>query len=594
MFKNKYFLILFALVIIIGGYYGYNNFLAKKELPYIWAEAKIGDIREIVSETGTVKAAKEINLNFKNTGIIKTIKVKVGDSVKTGDPLVILDTADLEIQARQARASRDSAKAKLDLLLAGASSEDIKVYETAVANAKENLTKVKESVDEDIKNALKSVETAETNLTNVRATAEVNLNNAYATALTTMQGNLVVISTSLTDMDNILGVDNTTINDAFEANLGILNPQTKIDAEASYYEAKIAKNETFEIVNNLSSNNQSGIEAAIPIVKNTLEKIATALSRTKALLDNTIASSSLTVADLSTKKTTIDTDRTSINTNLTLLETKEQNINSTKLTNKTNIDSAEKVLESAEQNLIAVKAKAATSISSAEGSLRTAEDQLNFKKASPREADLAYYQALVKQAEASLDLILKQIEDATLRSPVDGVIAKINYEVGEIVQASPLSATAVISLISSNNFEIEADVSELDINKIKLNDPVDVKIDALSETEVFKGKVVQIDPAEILKDSDIYYRIKVILDDKNIPLRSGMTADISIITNSKSGVIIIPERAIIKESGKRKVRLLEGDNIREVEVVTGLKGEEVIEVVSGVKVGDKVVTYIKE
>lgn len=559
MFKKKYFLIIIIVVIAVGGYFGYQALFVKKVSPYIWTEAKIGDIREIVSETGTVKAAKDINLNFKNVGTIKAIKVKVGDNVKAGDSLVVLDTSDLEIQARQARANRDSAKAKLDLLLAGASVEDIKIYETAVANAKDNL------------------ERARKNLANAEATAEANLDNVYKTARVTMQGNIVVMSSALTDMDNILGVDNTIANDAFETYLGVLSQPAKNAAENAYESARDSKLAAEAQVNSLSDeSSDSTIDSTITRTKEALRSVADALLKTRTLLDNSITGTGFSLADFGAKKSTIDTDRTSVNGSLSTLESNESTINSTKLTNQTNIDLA------------------GASVTGALGALQTAEDQLAFKKASPREADINFYRAQVNQAEASLDLILKQIADATLKAPVEGVVTKVNFEVGEVITMSELATTSIVSLISANNFEIEADVSELDINKIKINDPTDVSIDAISETEVFRGKVVQVDPAEILKDSDIYYRIKVILDDKTISLKSGMTADISIVTNVKSGVIIIPERAIIKEGGKKNVRLLVGDQINTVEVETGLKGDEMIEIISGVKAGDKVVTYIKE
>jgi len=557
MLKNKYFLIAGGIVILILGYYGYGNFLAPKPSPYLWTEAKVGDIREIVSETGIVKAAKEINLNLKNSGTVREVRAKVGDSVRAGSLLIQFDTLNLEIQARQARANRDSAKAKLDLLLAGASSEDVKIYETAVANAKDSLSRAKN------------------NLQNVEASAATSLANAYKTVRATMQGNIVTMATALTDADNILGADNTLANDTFENYLGTMNISSKTDAEAAYSLAKRAKAAAEILVFGLTdASSNSVVDQAIVKTKEALSAVTDALAKTKTLLDNSSTGGGFTLSDLSTKKTTIDTDRTSVNTGSSTLDTNNNSINSAKLTNQTNIDTAQ------------------TAVTTAEGALATAEDQLALKKAAPREADINYYTALVNQAEASLDLILNQISESSLRSPVDGVITAVNFEKGETVPA--VATTPVVSLISSNNFEIEADVSELDINKIKINDPADVTIDAVAENKVFPGKVVQVDPAEIVKDSDIYYRIKVILDDKTIPLKSGMTADINIVANNKSGVIIIPERAVIKEGGKKKVRLLVNEELNIVEVETGLKGEELVEIISGVTVGDKVVTYIKE
>ncbi len=607
-------------IAVLGGliFISYKKFFVKEEPPYIFAIATYGDIREIVSETGKVKAVEEIDLNFKNSGTVKEVKVKVGETVKTGDELLILDTADLEIKIREAESARDAASAKLRSILAGATSEDIKVYETAVKNAEENLNNLKKSTVAEIANAQKSLDTArqavinaeialsdaEQNLSNIKVTAENNLIDAYENAKITMDSNLVVLSTSLGDMDNILGIDNKIVNDTFEANLGVYNIQTKIDAENAYREAKNAYDSAVVAIGQINDLNQNQIDLTIPLVENALTKTSDALYKTRIMLDNSMTSSALTLTDLNTKKTTINTDRQNINTSLSSLQTNKQSIESIKLANQANINSAESQVnvaksnlataqkneEAAEQNLSLVKTKVSAEIAAAEGELETARAQLALKKASPKEADVAYYRAEVERATAALDLSKKQMEDAVLKSPIDGIVTKINFEVGETV----LPTQVAISLISASEFQIEADVSELDINKISLGDAAEVTFDAISSDQIFKGKIIIIEPAEKIKDSDIYYRLVVALDEKDVPIKSGMTADIDIITDVKSNVLLVPRRAVIKEGKVKKVRLLVGNQIKVVEVITGLEDIDMVEVVSGIKAGDKVITFIKE
>lgn len=615
---KKIIFIILGVVVLAGAYFGYQKFFVKRESPYTWVAADYGDIREVVSETGVVKPTEEIDLNFKNSGTVKEAKVKVGDAVKIGDGLLILDTADSELKVREAESVRDAASAKLRSILAGATSEDIKIYETAVKNAEENLENLKKNTIAEVANAQKSLDAAQQavtntqtalvdakqNLNNIEIIAENNLADAYGNAKITMDGNLVVLSTALGDMDNILGVDNKIVNDTFEANLGVYNMQTKTDAESAYREAKTAYDSAVITINQINDLNQDRIDSAIPIVENALIKANDALYKTRIMLDNSLTSSVLTLIDLNTKKTTINTDRQNVNTSLSSLQTNEQSIESTRLTNQVNVDSAQtqvnvaeanlasaqKNEEAAEQNLSLIKSKTAAEIVTAEGQLRTARDQLALKKALPREADVAYYRAEVERASAALELAKKQIDDAVLKSPIDGIVTKINFEVGETV----LPTQVAVSLISLNNFQIEADVSELDINKIKLNDAAEITFDAISFGQIFKGKVVTIDPVEKIKDGDIYYRIVIILDGENASIKSGMTADIDIITNFKSNVLLVPIRAVIKEGRQKKIRLLVDGQVKIVEVTTGLEGVDTVEVISGIKAGDKVVTYVKE
>jgi multidrug efflux pump subunit AcrA (membrane-fusion protein) len=617
---KKILLIVGGIIIVGGAAYGSYKFLGKSESPYIWTEAFYGDIREVISETGTVKSAEEINLNFKNSGTVNEVKVKVGDMVKVGDELISLDVAELELKAREARSAKDAASAKLRSTLAGAPSEDIKVYETAVLNAKANLANTEKSnaaeitnsekalaaTEQTVRNADVSLEDAELNLENVQNDAENDFKNAYENAKVAMEGDLVVISTALGDMDSILGVDNTTANDDFDDNLGVYNPSTKTSAEAAYLEVKRLFNAAISAVGNIpASNNYGAIDFAIPLVEDALIKTSDALYKTWLMLDNSLTDSNLTVAELDTKKSTINADRSSVNTKSSALATAKQSISSTGSTNQININQAEAsvntakaTLATAEKNeatqreaLALVKAKTVAALDTAKGQLRTAEDQLALKKANPKEADISYYQAEVNRAEALLDLANKQISDATLKSPIDGIISKVNFKIGET--AAP--TTVAIALLSLGNFQIETDISELDIAKIKQDDPVEITFEAISEEKIFLGKISSIDPAEKIKDDDIYYRAVIILDEENSDIRSGMTADIDIITNFKSGVLLVPSRAIMKDGKTKKIRILKEDDKMETVVVSvGIEGSETMEILSGIKEGDKVITFIRE
>jgi multidrug efflux pump subunit AcrA (membrane-fusion protein) len=92
----------------------------------------------------------------------------------------------------------------------------------------------------------------------------------------------------------------------------------------------------------------------------------------------------------------------------------------------------------------------------------------------------------------------------------------------------------------------------------------------------------------------VYYKTTVSLDSEDQRIKQGMTANIVIVAAFKNGVLNVPQRAVIEKDGKKIVRVVDGDKFKEVEVQTGLKGVGgEIEITSGLKEGDKVVTFIK-
>ena len=242
--------------------------------------------------------------------------MKVGDVVKSGDELIGLDTGELELRAREARSARDAASAKLRSTLAGATNEDIKIYETAVLNAKANLANIEKSNVAEIASAEKSLASSAQTVSNAKislADVELNFNNvstdakndlidAYENARVDMEGDLVVVSTVLGDMDTILGVDNTTANDAFDDYLGVYNPSTKTSAEVAYIETKRAYNIAIAAVGIISSGNFSSIDSALPLAEDSLNKASSALYKTWIMLDNSLISIDLSVTDLDAKK----------------------------------------------------------------------------------------------------------------------------------------------------------------------------------------------------------------------------------------------------------------------------------------------------
>ncbi|MCK5466599.1 efflux RND transporter periplasmic adaptor subunit, partial [Candidatus Parcubacteria bacterium] len=286
------------------------------------------------------------------------------------------------------------------------------------------------------------------------------------------------------------------------------------------------------------------------------------------------------------------------------LTTAEQNISTQKVTNQTSLDSAQATVNSAEsalnlsqESLAATQAlinskinTAENSVKSAEGALKQAQDQLALKTAKPSYSEISLYTAQVQEARASVSLIESQISDSILTAPQSGIITEINGEVGETIT----SAVNFISIIASENFEIKANISEVDIAKVKIDDEVEITFDALGPDKKFTGSITEIDPAQTEISGVIYYKTTTIFTGNSVIIKPGMTANLDIITAQKDNAIIIPFQALKEKDEQKYVQVLEDKVLRDVFVEVGLRGDINIEVLSGLIGGEDVVTFVEE
>lgn len=538
------------LIVFIGGYLYFSG---GEEISYDWTLAKKGELLQKVSATGQVIPAKKIDLQFEIQGRIKEIKVKVGDEVKTNETLVVLDTAELKTQVLEATAARDVYQAKLDQLLAGASQEDIKVYETAVENAEIALD-----------NAQISLNNAEQNLTDVKVEAESDLNQAYEDALNVLDDSYLKLSNAFNTVDSI---QSTYFSGYDQESLKVKESKNAIK------EARDRAKSYLDIAKDDSQN--ENIDVALSEMRNALDTTSLKLVVIREMCDESVYRNAVSSSD----KTSLDTQKSYIITALTNIVDSQQTISSAKLTNESDINTAQASLDTAQN-----------AVTTAEGNLKSAEDKLAQIKASPREEDVALSQAQLNQAEAALSRAKQQLAKANLIVPIAGIITDIKKEIGETVTIGE----PVILIISQEPFQIEADIPEADVGKVTYRDPVEITLDAFPDLK-FSGKVIDIDPAETIIQGVVYYKVTIGFEKLDEKVKSGMTANIDVITESKENVLLIPQRAVLTRNGQKIVRVLEGEEIKEVKVGTGIRGSEgEIEILSGLNEGDKVITFMKK
>lgn len=242
---------------------------------------------------------------------------------------------------------------------------------------------------------------------------------------------------------------------------------------------------------------------------------------------------------------------------------------------------------------------AVTSLGTADSALRNAATNLNLahslfalKKAGSSMEEIKAQQARVVQAEATVANYSSSLQKSKIVVPITGTVSVVLPKIGEIV--SP--GQKAFSVISDDSFKIEVNVPEADIAKVAIGNKAVITLDAYGDDVEFGATVFFIDPAETVIEGVSTYKVTLKFDAKDSRVRSGMTANIELATNSREGVVAIPFRAVIDKDGKKTVRVVsaDGQTFIEKEVVTGLKGSDgKIEIKEGIVAGDSVVTFVK-
>jgi len=242
----------------------------------------------------------------------------------------------------------------------------------------------------------------------------------------------------------------------------------------------------------------------------------------------------------------------------------------------------------------------------------------------------AYYN--VQSASASVNEAKDNLGRTSIYAPADGTISVLNVELGErVLGTQQMAGTELMRVANLNNMEVEVDVNENDIVKIKEGDLAKVKVDAYLKKE-FKGVVTSISnsaSSTLTADQVTNFKVKVrilkesyedLLEGKPAtysPFRPGMTATVDIITKTKKNVLAVPISAMVVKSDTAAVKVSDkkipdpkeeknvvpkndkklecvfiksGEKAKIKIVKTGIQDDTNIEILSGVKKGDEVIT----
>jgi len=247
-------------------------------------------------------------------------------------------------------------------------------------------------------------------------------------------------------------------------------------------------------------------------------------------------------------------------------------------------------------------------------------------------ANLESSQYYTKQQKASLEEIKDNLDKTIITAPIDGTITALNAEIGEIVMVGTMNnaGTVIMIVADLSTIEVEVNVDETDIARVRVGQDAKIELDALPDTS-FKGVVTEVgNAAQNAGTSGVTnFTVKILLLEKVEGIKPGMTATVDITTDKRKDVLYVPIQAVVmrpdksdslkkatggsgssggavaatvdstkssKKDDKKQTKELEGifklagDVVKFVPIKTGIADQQHIEITEGLAENEVIVT----
>lgn len=264
-------------------------------------------------------------------------------------------------------------------------------------------------------------------------------------------------------------------------------------------------------------------------------------------------------------------------------------------------------------------------VNTAKAALNNAQSQLTYQKANYQRYKALYDKGLVSADEYETALLsYRQAQDAvtqqreslqqaqtnlgyaTITSPVDGVVLSREVEEGQTVASSFETPTLFTIARDLTDMRVIADVDEADIGEVREGERVTFTVDAYPD-DTFSGTVTQVRQEGNTEDNVVTYEVVISAPNKDLKLKPGLTANVTIYTLDKPGVLSVPNKALrftpakeligdaqVKDcKGENKVWTFSGNVFHAHPVKVGISDGINTELLGGIEKGTKVVTEVK-
>lgn len=222
---------------------------------------------------------------------------------------------------------------------------------------------------------------------------------------------------------------------------------------------------------------------------------------------------------------------------------------------------------------------------------QTLTDVINAQEAvRSTTSQIPYQEARVKSAQAVIATYQAELQKSIIKAPFTGLITKQDAKVG----MSAFADQALVSMISDSNYGIDTYVPEVYISQIKIGNKAKVILNSYGSSVQFDAVVTYIDPAASLRDGVASYKVELVFEQNDERIKSGMTGDVEIMTETINPAFWIPSRALIDQGGLSYVKVKVGDASELRKIQVGERRPEDVEILSGLLVGDQIILNIQK
>lgn len=237
----------------------------------------------------------------------------------------------------------------------------------------------------------------------------------------------------------------------------------------------------------------------------------------------------------------------------------------------------------AQQQLQQLRTASGPDLTAAAARAAQAEAELERVKAGPTEAQIRNAEVAIEQAQTDLEQAAEELAKYTLVAPFDGVIGRVDAEIGALVAPG----VPVVQLVDLEPMRLTVEVDEVDIRRVREGLPALVEIDALQGVEL-PAVLERISLVGRSQDGIISYDVDVTLTNEDPRVHVGMTAEAQVVVESREGVIVVPNSYVRldRRLNQAFVNVVTDDGkLTETQIELGLQGEDVSEVLSGLDEG---------
>ncbi len=609
LLRHKIISLLILSLALGGGYYWYTAMQnTSRVVRHVLGTVERGTLIQSISGSGQVSSSNQLDVKPKVSGDIIFLNVNNGDTVRVGSLIAQLDSRDAQKAVRDAEVSLASAQLSLDKLKKPADTYAILQAENALAQAKRDLDDLLKPPDAlailQAENALTTAGESKQKSTDNLAKAYEDGFNAVANAFL----DLPDVVTGLYDMlftSTLSGSGGGQWNiDYYASSVGSSEYtkalQLRDEVNAQYQDARKAYDQNFTNYKSATRlSERTTIEALLNETYETTRAIAESVKSTSNLIQ--YYRDSLTNRNVK-PHTISDTHRASLNTYTGKTNTHLSTLLSLTRTvqdNKDAITVAERAIIEKTETLDKLKrGPEVSTIETARERVREREESLIKLRGGADVLDIRSQDLAVQQRMNALRDVREKLADYTIRAPFDGIIAKSNVKRGDAVS----SATVLATLIAARQIA-EIALNEIDIAKIHIGQKATFTFDALPNLSL-TGSVVEVDTVGTVSQGVVTYTVTLAFDTTDGTVKPGMSTTAIIITDVKTDILLVPLSAV-KTQGERRYVEIPGSGesqdaalgesiilsvpLERQMIETGIANDDMIEVMSGIEEGDRMI-----